>query len=244
MFVFDVDDFNGWIGTNPSDDVNGGGSLPTSMRGYIGFAIGPESTCDRVRIDGVPLIVGAVLPFTRRDKAKLDPMRGRPTGVTNGRGSDLNGHLQLLCYECGDAFVAPGPRLSHLASDIRDLSAAYVRVLRAPFSGRRWGRLSFWTESSTDQPVQWIAEGIIYQPRGIDSNNATRAEDPARVQLDAQTFTPAALTSDGGTRQAAYYLGGTDSAESFDEIWIWARLAAEAAQNVTTYFESYDTPVR
>lgn len=240
MLIFDYSDFNGFV-VPPDQHVAGGCDV---LGDFIGFAIGPESTVDRLKVNGVQLGLGAVLPMRVSTKARLEPTRGRPGGPFAARGGDINGRLQLLCYECGDQLLLPGPRAPYVAGDIRDLSNAYVRVLRVPFAGRRYGRLTFWTENTTDQPVEWIAEGVIYHPRGIDESVTVTGETPGRVQLDAQTMTPVALTSDGGTRQRAYYLGGTDSAEALDEVWIWARLTAEAAQNVVTNFEAHDTPVR
>lgn len=225
--------------------VVGGSANPIPDGDYIGWAIGPDSTVDLVRIDGVLLGPGRVLPCTAR-KPIVEAVRG----VHTGGGMDVHqpcGRAQLIAYECGDVLVPPGPRppfvlpssVVVMAAAPTDPASRYIAA-SIPFSGRKMAMFCIRIDNPGALTYTAYVRGFKYQTRARALADIFREPHEAVVgttvlATNFDAFTGIALSN-------VFYVGGTDSAELYDELQL--EIGATAGVATPTFYvdaEAYDT---
>lgn len=217
-----------------------GANLQASPPGdYIGFAIGPDSSLPLCKVEGLTLAPGRVLPIRVRGVPRVEPVgsvRSRDAGVPLLADQYEGRRLQLLAFECGDQLINPGRRppltvVGDTGAAEGSSSAATARRLRLPFAGRVRAQFVCQYHPNLGTDADFHVYGIRYRDR-VALGKATQEGDHrepfiARLTATVQNTTGAA---DAGAGTTAYelalitYEGGTDSAEGFDELELWATL--------------------
>jgi hypothetical protein len=140
----------------------GGATIPAAS--WRGFAIGPGSEVHQCVVNGSPLGVGGVLPMNVNGSVVLTAVVGRPTD------EDFGGLLEIVAFECGDAVAPIGLRAPRVESDQRDMNgtAAYARILRVPYAGRRAAKIHFFN-ATVGTAFDYVIKGVSYLPRPHDT---------------------------------------------------------------------------
>jgi hypothetical protein len=205
---------------------------------WAGFAIGPDSLVDLVRIDGQMLAPGRVLPAISR-KPTVEPVRGPRTG-TGFNTTQANGRCQLIAYECGDPLIPPGPRPPYVHPGIRRFySATDINprelFLTLPFSGRKMAEFCIQLNSSLSTPgaLTYTAYvlGLRYLPRAsalFDPSQEPHQTLVATVNCTAPGFD----AFNGIGYSTTFYVGGVDSAEGYDELQLFMETSVGSASPV------------
>lgn len=224
--------FNGWVG--PADNNLGGGQLDPDVRWV---AIAPGSEVDCCLVDGRLLSPGVVLPAS--EGAALVPVRSMPSGgIAGGNAgvSDAVDRLQLLTWTACETPFTPGPRGPAVREGRFDAAGlpvgSYTRALRVPFQGRRHGTFLLTCAIGT---FSVIVRGVRYLPR-----IAMVSGDPLLLAVEPAADEAAAVAYSGGVSLVAnsdpagltLHVGGTDSAEAYDEIQLWVKPSVFAPANV------------
>jgi len=194
---------------------------------YIGFAIGPDSLVDQVRLNGFLLAPGRILPLKVKGAPTVEAVRGRRTGALAG--TDINIRCQVLAYECGDVLLPPGDRPPLIRSHLADYAAeaSYIRALRLPFAGRRVAQFAIEQIGTVGQSVDFIVQGVKYFAKelvdsAIDGEIILQYEPHIAEQI-VGTVTNAAATANSDPLSTIGYVGGVDSEENFDELELWLK---------------------
>ncbi len=206
-----VYDKTGWnlLVTARSDDT-----LYNSVRvegNFCGVAFGPDSEEGIVRVDGLTLQAGRVLPIANGGAAYLLEK------VNVAAGTDLTSslinltsvtRLQLLFAESLDELNAlrqPRAIKAFTTGNINPAPSAWTRVLTVPFTGRR--QALFDIQSSDGSLTQYRVFGRRFMLGKVNA--------PGN-RVDEKLLTPA--TPAPAAAGAAFYIGGTDDAEDWHEL--------------------------
>ncbi len=194
---------------------------------YIGFAIGPDSLVDLVKLNGFLVAPGRILPLKVKGAPTVEAVRGRRTGALAG--TDVNVRCQILAYECGDTLLPPGERAPLIRSHLADYAAVanYTRALRLPFAGRRCAQFAIEQIGTVGQAVDYIIQGVKYFAKDlVDSaidGNAILQYEPHIAEQVIGTVTNLPATANADALSTIGYVGGVDSEENFDELELWLR---------------------
>jgi len=243
------------------------GKLQVPSGNWRAFAIGPESDFDLLRINGELLGPGRLLPLSVTDgEPKVEYVRGPKAAfrAANANFSDAppgEPQAHLMCFDCDDPIVNPGPRPSRVYK-FRNRGVAgdssHVNEIVIPFCGRRHARivLTLLSPSDDTRTIKWLVMGRLWLT-DVDSTSAGNQNTSnmpglavggsggfplTYVELDGggtiaaplttaddsvvTGFVNGALTLDkapvatSATVTNGKHVGGTDSAEYFDEISI------------------------
>lgn len=204
-------------------DFNGRdrGSYTIKDDGYVAVAIGPGSLTDAVLVNGRVLRAGQVLPVARNQALNVSQFRAyRHDGQ-----AEVIDQAELLLWKCGEA-VAPFHRSPVLVHSVTNVAADATDelVLRVPFQGRRMAQISASAVENGSGTVSatFAIYGIKYRPRALLPTEDPPAEPNVdMVELNPATDIPIDGTVVGDSIETAIgYIGGTDSAEHFDELEI------------------------
>lgn len=213
---------------------------------YRAVAIGPGSTVDLCTVNGQPLAAGRLLVVPPGPIA-IGPLRSVATIDDRAENAQVCSNLQLALYGCGDPLVPIGPRAPSrvYAKDTANANA-WTRFLRLPFQGRSWAKFVVrnLTDPGDGSSDDFAIIGVNYIDRGrLAALLAAGSSSVAALTLlhqDVCFYSDAALTAIEalGTGAAGYvtYIGGTDTGEVFDELWLYAK----ASEDIEMYAEAYD----
>ncbi len=197
MKIFTVNDWSGIAAAVQSDPAPSG-------CGWYGIAIGPESDEGRIRVNGIMLQAGRVLPLRA---ASYELARVTTADASIAR-------LQVMLFESpaeiGVEVARPNGEFSELGFVA---TAASELVLTVPFVGRRQCRIVL-APTTEDDLTAYSVIGYAHAPDGTP-HSETLATNAA---------------PDAGTN--AFYVGGTDNGECWDYLEIYATQPLTGLLNV------------
>jgi hypothetical protein len=198
--------------------VDGSTAAPVREGDWVGFAIGPDSLVDLVRIDGCVLGPNRVLPATSR-RPTIEAVRGCATGGGLSR-PQVNGRCQLIGYECGDPLVPPGPRVPFVMPTFKQVRTADIApretMVRLPFSGRKFAQFCITVENGGGLTYTAYVRGLRYFSRAHAQQRFV--DEPFEAVLSTLVLTATSDPFTGIIGSNIFYEGGTDSAEGYDEL--------------------------
>lgn len=167
---------------------------------WAGIAIGPESDEGLVRVNGVLLQAGRVLPL-RSSSYTVERVLGDA-----GAPLATVARLQLLLFEHASELGADVSRPNGLYG-ARDAAAAsdtvYAQVARVPFVGRRQARVNILASAApASGSHQYQIIGRAYSPTTRTVTEHVLSEDNAFEESD----------------RASFYVGGTNEGEVWHEL--------------------------
>lgn len=216
--------------------ASGGGQLPANVD-VRGVAIHPSSEVDLVDINGFRLAPCGIVPCAPGATIK---------SVRNGVGgfAPIGESLVLALYEKCDPLVPLGmrtPVFSKIVGDATLLPGAAVTpaliAVRLPFHGRQHATITFQrSDTANDLSVQalGVRYGIVGDPTAVGGNAGAASQRTASSEefwWNGAVAAPVDLL--GQTCARTVHVGGDESEECFDALFVLVRGAAGAAG--TTY---------
>lgn len=196
---------------------------------YVAFAIGPDSTIDLCRVEGMALGLGQVLPLHVSGIPRVTPVRA-PVNIASGETSQALAEqqpcdrLQLLAWECGEVPTLPGRRPPGLwpitrrtiAGDAGAALEIMPGLAWVPFAGRVRAKVQLCADAQAGGHTDATVSIYGITTRTHEQIQAERAQGVDSGQhvtlLGTVTFGSALGTA------AVSYVGGTNDAEAFDAL--------------------------
>lgn len=206
--------------------------------GFIALALGPKCLTDAVLIGGRILRAGQVLPVSENARPLVEQFRGWRHGTGFVTEDEVVNDVEILAWTAEEASqVQPFARSPAYAYQRTNYvaAAAAARTQRLAFQGRRMAQFAFWSEGAT-LDASFELYGVKYRPRPLITASTNHV---GYTLLQATTVIPRSTTLGGGVSAAVGYIGGTDSAEHFDEIEAWLTLTGAGDINVTIIAEAW-----